>query len=244
MNKPTNTKPNWYVWPPVVAGGDILVSRPFSYPAGAAAVVLPPSGSQGRQTSCEHLLGSLPLFPSLLPSRLSSPATSSPESVTAFSFIYIDTRLPPLCLRSTSCALLSSNLLTVNSTNAVMNRQNRKKKTFLKNLHTVRKKTDVFLQFPIFVPFSKQPNKWRHLEIQSDPVSQSRPVEARYCRSLAVNLRPPPSSLQSQGRKKKKIGGRLPEAFRSCEERKKCLVLFSLGATVQHLTITSAAGAA
>lgn len=67
--------------------------------------------SQRKQTSCEHLLGSLPPFPFLLPSRLSSLATSSPESVTAFSFIHIYPPhhhhpllslpgWPPLCLRS------------------------------------------------------------------------------------------------------------------------------------------------
>lgn len=50
--------------------------------------------SQRRPTCCEHLLGSLPLFPFLPPSLLSSLATSSPESVTAFSFIYIYTTPP------------------------------------------------------------------------------------------------------------------------------------------------------
>lgn len=51
--------------------------------------------SQRRPTCCKHLLGSLPLFPFLPPSLLSSLATSSPESVTAFSFIYIYTTPHP-----------------------------------------------------------------------------------------------------------------------------------------------------
>lgn len=87
---------------PVVPCGNRLVFQSSGL-HGSSCVVLPLAENlqPRRQTCWEHLLSSLPLFFSLLPSLHSSLVAFSPESVTAFSFICIyfsPPFIPPLPL--------------------------------------------------------------------------------------------------------------------------------------------------